>query len=155
MLTSYGQTAPNDCKGYSAAGGATQYDLCSTYTFTVNNTASVAQTIYVTFSTVASNFTNLYYMIVDGADNSGATPTERTTAKAVPASATPDSNIVTDTLDATNGTHTYTVIMWVNETTNDQTEADSGKSFTGTVTVSSANGQNNITGVIAQVGQQG
>ena len=153
MKQSFGQTSPNDCKVYSAAGGSTQYDACSTYTFTVTNTSTAAQTIFITLTTTYTNFGNLYYMIVDGADNSSATPTVRKAAGAVPAAGTNNAakNIVNDTLAATNGSHTYTLILWINEKNSDQTSADSGKRYTGTITVSSGTGTSNITGVINQV----
>ena len=143
MDTSY---STKNCKVYSAAGGSTQYDGCSTYTFTVTNNANVSQTIHVSFKTGYKTFTNLYYILYDGADNAG---TAVTTAKAVPANNATDSNIVSATL-AAGASKTYTVSLWIHETSGNQTTADSGKTFTGTVTISSANGSSNITGVINQ-----
>jgi hypothetical protein len=92
-------------------------------------------------------------MLVDGADNSSATPTVRKAASAVPAVGANNAakNIANDTLAASSGSHTYTLILWIHETNGDQTAADSGKSFTGTITVSSGTGTSNITGVINQV----
>ncbi len=144
MATSY---STKDCKGYSAAGGATQYDLCSTYTFKIINNAAVAQTVHIDFKTNTKTFTNLYYILYDGADNAGSAVT---TAKATPAVNGTDKDIASATI-AAGGNTTFTVVLWIHETSGDQTAADSGKTFTGTVSITTDTGTSHITGVINQV----
>ena len=145
-------TSKGKCNGVSAADGTSIFDLCSTYQFTLNNSASVDQTVYVTFETVANDFTNLHYCIYEGAANSQV-DNNPTKCRAVPAKAAKpeDStdNSFNDSIPA-GGKKTYTVVLFVNETGGDQTGADSGKAFTGTIHASTAGGGNNVTGVIAQ-----
>lgn len=150
MKTSFAQpgtkgTKNGKCNGVSKADGTSVYDLCSTYEFTLTNEATMAQTVYVKFKTVNNTFKNLYYCVYDGTTT--ATPVG--TCHAVPAS---EEAVTSVNIPGDNGTKTYTVVLYVNETGGDQTKDDSGKSFTGTVTASTANGENNVTGVIVAAG---
>lgn len=138
-----GEGAKAKCKGVSEADGTTVFDLCSTYEYTLTNDADIAQTVYMNFATVKNEFTNLQYCVYDGKK----TTTAVVECGAVPAVGTP-TRIGSVNLES-KGSHTYTVVLFVNETTGDQTEADSGKSFTATVSASTSNGENNVTGVIA------
>ena len=145
-------TSKGKCNGVSAADGTSIFDLCSTYQFTLNNSASVAQTVYVTFETVANNFTNLQYCIYEGEANSQV-DNNPTKCRAVPTKgetteASSDNSFNVNI--GAGGSKTYTVVLFVNETGGDQTTADSGKAFTGTIHASTAGGGNNVTGVIAQ-----
>lgn len=152
MKTSYKRTGTEKgtgtgrCEGYSAAGGNTVYNLCSIYQFTVSNTASIAQTIYASLTANSNTFTNLKYCIFEG--EAGASDTEKVACRNMPAKGTTDSNIFSEVIPATNGTHTYTLVMYINETTEDQTAADSGKAFTGTISITSSDGTNKMTGAI-------
>ncbi len=172
VQTSYGQDgsgATAKCAGVSAAGGTTVYNLCSTYTFTISNSASVAQTVYISLKTEANSIPNLWYALYDG--NTLVTNTQATNSngglnssgaavtgsdlgvfKVVPAaganSGKGDTNITSTLLAANNGTKTYTLMLYIHEMGNDQTSADSGKTYSGTITVTSSNGENNITGAI-------
>lgn len=152
MKTSYKRTdaatgtGTGRCEGYSAAGGNTVYNLCSIYQFTVSNTASIAQTIYASLTANSNTFTNLKYCIFEG--EAGASDTEKVACRNMPAKGTTDSNIFSEVIPATNGTHTYTLVMYINETTKDQTSADSGKAFTGTISITSADGSNYMTGAL-------
>lgn len=148
MKQSFAQTGTKGakdgkCNGVSKADGTTVFDLCSTYEYTLTNDADIAQTVYMNFATVKNEFTNLQYCVYDGKTTEKAV----VACGAVPAVGTP-TRIGSVNLES-KGTHTYTVVLFVNETIKDQTEADSGKSFTATVSASTSNGENNVTGVIA------
>lgn len=152
MLESFAQTgtkgqSDGKCNGVSKADGASVYDLCSVYQFTLNNSATMAQTVYINFATVSNNFGNLHYCVYSGTT---ATGTPAHACGAVPAAATPV-QVATTSIGA-GSSATYTVIMYVNETGSDQTGTDSGKAFTGTISASTSDGTNNVTGVIAGTG---
>ena len=144
-------TGTGRCEGYSAAGGNTVYNLCSIYQFTVSNTASIAQTIYASLTANTNTFTNLKYCIFEG--EAGTSDTTKGACRNMPTEGNTDSNIFSEIIPAkdgtTPGTHTYTLVMYINETTEDQTTADSGKAFTGTISITSADGSNNMTGAIS------
>ena len=152
MKTSYKRTGEvtgngtGRCEGYSAAGGNTVYNLCSIYQFTVSNSASIAQTIYASLTANTNTFTNLKYCIFEG--EAGTSDTEKVACRDMPTAGNTDSNIFSELIPATTGTHTYTLVMYINETEGDQTSADSGKAFTGTISITSADGSNNMTGAI-------
>ena len=152
MKTSYKRTdaatgtGTGRCEGYSKAGGNTVYNLCSIYQFTVSNTASIAQTIYASLTANTNTFTNLKYCIFEG--EAGTSDAEKVACKNMPTAGNTDSNIFNELIPATTGTHTYTLVMYINETEGDQTSADSGKAFTGTISITSADGSNYMTGAL-------
>ena len=152
MKTSYKRTeaatgtGTGRCEGYSKAGGNTVYNLCSIYQFTVSNTASIAQTIYASLTANTNTFTNLNYCIFEG--EAGKSDTTKVACKNMPTAGNTDSNIFSELIPATTGTHTYTLVMYINETEGDQTTADSGKAFTGTISITSADGSNYMTGAL-------
>ena len=152
MKTSYKRTeaatgtGTGRCEGYSAAGGNTVYNLCSIYQFTVSNSATIAQTIYASLTANTNTFANLKYCIFEG--EAGTSDTEKVACRNMPTTGNTDSNIFSQLIPATSGTHTYTLVMYINETTKDQTTADSGKAFTGTISITSADGSNNMTGAL-------
>lgn len=152
MKTSYKRTeeatgtGTGRCEGYSAAGGNTVYNLCSIYQFKVSNTASIAQTIYASLTANTNTFTNLKYCIFEG--EAGTSDTEKVACRNMPTAGNTDSNIFSELIPATTGTHTYTLVMYINETSEDQTTADSGKTFTGTISITSADGSNYMTGAL-------
>ena len=157
MKTSYKRTeaatgtGTGICEGYSAAGGNTVYNLCSIYQFTVSNTASIAQTIYASLTANTNTFTNLKYCIFEG--EAGTSDTEKVACRNMPTEGSTDSNIFSEIIPAKDGTtpstHTYTLVMYINETTGDQTTADSGKAFTGTISITSGDGKNYMTVALA------
>ena len=152
MKTSYKRTeaatgtGTGRCEGYSAAGGNTVYNLCSIYQFTVSNSASIAQTIYASLTANTNTFANLKYCIFEG--EAGTTDTEKVACRNMPAEKSTDSNVFSELIPATTGTHTYTLVMYINETSKDQTTADSGKTFTGTISITSGDGSNYMTGAL-------
>ena len=153
MKTSYKRTGEvtgngnGRCEGYSAAGGNTVYNLCSIYQFTVSNSASIDQKIYASLTANTNTFTNLKYCIFEG--EAGTSDTEKVACRNMPAKGNTDSNIFSEVIPATTGTHTYTLVMYINETKEDQTKADSGKAFTGTISITSSDGSKNMTGALA------
>lgn len=152
MKTSYKRTeaatgtGTGRCEGYSAAGGNTVYNLCSIYQFTVSNSASIAQTIYASLTANTNTFANLKYCIFEG--EAGTTDTEKVACRNMPTEGNKDSNVFSELIPATTGTHTYTLVMYINETSEDQTTADSGKTFTGTISITSGDGSNYMTGAL-------
>ena len=152
MKTSYKRTeaatgtGTGRCEGYSAAGGNTVYNLCSIYQFTVSNSASIAQTIYASLTANTNTFANLKYCIFEG--EAGTTDTEKVACRNMPAEKSTDKNIFSELIPATTGTHTYTLVMYINETTEDQTPTDSGKTFAGTISITSGDGSNYMTGAL-------
>lgn len=152
MKTSYKRTeaatgtGTGRCEGYSAAGGNTVYNLCSIYQFTVSNSASIAQTIYASLTANTNTFTNLKYCIFEG--EAGASDTEKVACRDMPAKGTTDSNVFSELIPATTGTRTYTLVMYINETGGNQTPTDSGKTFAGTISITSGDGTNYMTGAL-------
>lgn len=152
MKTSYKRTeaatgtGTGRCEGYSAAGGNTVYNLCSIYQFTVSNSATIAQTIYASLTANTNTFANLKYCIFEG--EAGTSDTEKVACRNMPAEKSTDSNVFSELIPATTGTHTYTLVMYINETSEEQTTADSGKTFTGTISITSGDGSNYMTGAL-------
>ena len=66
----------------------------------------------------------------------------------MPAEKSTDKNIFSELIPATTGTHTYTLVVYINETSEDQTTADSGKTFAGTISIASGDGTNYMTGAL-------
>lgn len=146
MIDSYNQSgsgAQAKCAGVSKSDGTTVFDLCSVYTFTLTNSADVAQTVYVSLAPVKNEFSNLNYCLFDGA----STTVMDSSCKAI-SGITEQKNIITVTIPA-GDSHTYHVSMFVNEINDDQTDLDSGKSFIAKVTASTSDGNNNVTGILA------
>jgi len=158
MLESYND---HDCKGYSKAGGTQEYDLCSTYDFTISNSATVAQTVYFSLESVLNTYVDqgtqgnlMYCMYAKDAVTEGSEL--GTTCKKVPAQGSTDSQFYSDVIAAatnatTPGKKSYTIVLYINETTQDQTKFDSGKAFTGQLTATTAGGSGNVTGVLSVV----
>ena len=159
VQTGTGATAK--CAGISkteeGSENPTVYNLCSTYVFTLKNTASIPQTVYASLESTKNDFTNLYYCIYEG-ENSIDTVT--VACGAVPAVGDTEGvrakNIFNVTLPAgsveTPSTAKYSLVLYINETGGDQTSNDSGATYTGTLKVTSSDGSNYMTGaVVTQV----
>ncbi len=146
-------------------------EICSVYEFTVTNTASVAQTIYVSFDPVANTFDNLYFaafnttvasanfQVATGGTGTGAsfalTPQTTTNNATIGHQATklgtgattnPMSGLTT-TLNA-GASVTYTILVWLQETGADQ-NAEQGKTFAAGVNVNTGSGTGGVTGVMS------
>ena len=148
VVKSFGQTGDatantGKCRGASYANKEGNYGMCSYYTFTIKNTADVATTVYLSLKTDTNTFDSSFkYCVYEG------TTTEKVTkeCKVVPAS---EEEFTSVNLAATSGTKQYTVVLYYENTDQDQTSAGSGKAYTGTVTASTSSGENKIVGYIA------
>jgi len=143
-IASYNQSgsgAKAKCKGVSSNATNTTYDLCSTYKFTITNTATVAQTVKITFSKVTNTFGNLNYCLFTGT-SSNVTGS----CGAVPGSTA--ITLLNNVSISASGSVNYTIMLFVKETGSDQTSSDAGKSFTGRITVTTNTGSN-IEGIIS------
>ena len=143
-------------------------EVCSVYQFTVSNSSSatlsgtsvtggtinqVPQTVSFSIKVATNEFTNLKYSIYEGV---AASLTKSSTAVATGTFAAANSTtpVSLGSASVTLGTtasdcfKTYTMVIWIDETNNNQTEADAGKSFTAGVTFTTAGGTG-VTGVIS------
>lgn len=151
MLRSFAQTGAatantGKCRGASEANHDGNYGMCSYYTFTVANTASVATQVYLSLKTDSNNFggSDFKYCVYEGTTTSNAAQA----CKSVPANSASE-QFASVNLDATDGTKQYTIVLYYENTESDQTEAGSGKAYTGTVTASTSDGTSQIVGYIA------
>lgn len=152
--------------------------ICGVYQFTVTNNGTAAQPIYVTLEPSTNDFGNLYYAVYKTADASvtdhtvatnfakdategghGTLTAQTTTGNAnlirtatrLDGTTAVDLTELTTTLAATNGTVTYTMVFWVQETQYDQNETDGGAAFAGKISVTTGTGSG-LTGVIVAGG---
>lgn len=156
MISSFGHTGDasantGKCRGASAADHNANYGMCSYYTFTINNKASVAATVYLSLKTDTNSFEKagtpstqyLEYCVYEGT----TTDTVTQDCKAVPET---QEKFTSVNLDAETGTKTYTIVLYLrNDDAVDQTDAASGKAYTGTVLASTSDGTSQIVGYIA------
>ena len=156
MVRSFGQTGEANvntgkCRGASAADHNANYGMCSYYTFTITNNASVAATVYLSLKTDTNSFAKagtpstqyLEYCVYEGT----TTDTVTQDCKAVPET---QEKFTSVNLDAETGTKTYTIVLYLrNDDAVDQTDAASGKAYTGTVLASTSDGTSQIVGYIA------
>ncbi len=150
VLDSFAQTGDatantGKCRGASAANHNGNYGMCSYYTFTIKNTADVATTVYLSLKTDNNNFDNSFkYCVYEGTTTAKVTKE----CKVVPANAA-EEEFATVNLEATSGTKQYTMILYYENTDQDQTGTGSGKAYAGTVKASTSSGENKIVGYIA------
>lgn len=144
-------------------------NICSTYQFTVTNPNAQSQQVYFYLEPKSNTFTNLHYAIFKGTptsyDVTGTVVTDH-------GDASEGAIVVANTqltLNTTTRIHlenlsqvldpneavTYTIVLWVQETNEDQTTADAGQSFAGGVRISTGiigdNGKvtSGVTGILA------
>ena len=104
--------------------------VCDIYTLTINNTSSAPVSLAGNLNITATDMTDLRWALIES-----ATSATGATAKEVS-----DTVIVAnELLAAETGTKTYYFVIWFNETDVDQ-NTQAGKSYTGTVTFTAANG---------------
>ncbi len=122
-------------KGITGEGGQQCIDkngakVCDIYTLTINNTSSAPVSLAGNLNITATDMTDLRWALIES-----ATSATGATAKEVS-----DTVIVAnELLAAETGTKTYYFVIWFNET--DQPQNDqAGKSYTGTVSFTAANG---------------
>lgn len=156
MISSFGQSGDatantGKCRGASAADHTANYGMCSYYTFTITNNASVAATVYLSLRTDNNTFAKagtpetqyLEYCVYE--DTTTGTPTQD--CKAVPDTQEKFTSI---NLAKNGGTQTYTIVLYLrNDDKVDQTDSASGKAYTGTVLASTSDGTSQIVGYIA------
>ena len=122
-------------KGITGEGGQQCIDkngakVCDIYTLTINNTSSAPVSLAGNLNITATDMTDLRWALIES-----ATSATGATAKEVS-----DTVIVAnELLAAETGTKTYYFVIWFNETDVDQ-NTQAGKSYTGTVTFTAANG---------------
>lgn len=151
MLSSFAQSGTGNkakCRAASESDVKGDYGICSYYTFTLTNGATVAQNIYLSLSTETNTYEkagdvqNLEYCVYEGT-------TTDTVTKAC--GSVPDagkSEQITSVSLGAGLTKQYTVVVYLKEA-GDQTTANSGKSYSGTVNASTSDGSSNVTGKIA------
>lgn len=122
-------------KGITGEGGQQCIDkngakVCDIYTLTINNTSSAPVSLTGNLTITATDMADLRWALIES-----TTSATGATAKEVS-----DTVIVAnEVLAATTGTKTYYFVIWFNETDVDQ-NTQAGKSYTGTVAFSAANG---------------
>ena len=148
VLASFAQTGnattnTGKCRGASAANHEGNYGMCSYYTFTIKNTSDVATTVYLSLKTDSNNFDDSFkYCVYEGT----TTTTVAKECKTVPKGEEEFTNV---NLAATTGTKQYTMVLYYENTDQDQTSTGAGKAYTGTVQASTSSGDNKIVGYIA------
>lgn len=122
-------------KGITGEGGQKCIDangakVCDIYTLTINNTSNAPVSLAGNLNITATDMTDLRWALIES-----ATSATGATAKEVS-----DTVIVAnELLAAKTGTKTYHFVIWFNETELEQ-NTQAGKSYTGTVTFTAANG---------------
>ena len=130
--------------------------------------------LYITLDTTMNNFENLYFKILDSNLDEVMSKThlvddrhytlDENNQKVYDANATISPVVLSDintTLPrAVDSEHpssvTYSIVIWIDETFENQTEADSGKIFTATLNASvSGSSSGRITGIILAAGTEG
>lgn len=122
-------------KGITGEGGQQCIDengakVCDIYTLTINNTSKAPVSLAGKLTITATDMADLRWSLLES-------PTSATGATAKEVS---DTVIVANELLAANtGTKTYHFVIWFNETDLEQ-NTQAGKSYTGTVSFTAANG---------------
>lgn len=148
MLASFKQTGDDSsksgkCRGASAANTEGNYGMCSYYTFTVNNTSSVATQVYLSLKTDNNNFDDSFkYCVYEG----NTTDKEAQACETVP---TDSKQFAIANLAATTGSKQYTIVLYYENAATDQTTGGAGKAYAGTVSASTSDGTHQIVGYIA------
>ena len=122
-------------KGITGEGGQQCIDangakVCDIYTLTINNTSNAPVSLAGNLTITATDMADLRWSLLES-----ATSATGATAKEVS-----DTVIVAnELLAAKTGTKTYYFVIWFNETEENQ-NTQAGKSYTGTVSFTAANG---------------
>lgn len=122
-------------KGIAGEGGQKCIDangakVCDIYTLTINNTSNAPVSLAGNLTITATDMADLRWSLLES-----TTSATGATAKEVN-----DTVIVAnELLAAKNGTKTYHFVIWFNETEENQ-NTQAGKSYTGTVSFTAANG---------------
>ena len=104
--------------------------VCDIYTLTINNTSNAPVSLAGNLTITATDMADLRWSLLESTDSAAGA-----TAKEVS-----DTVIVAnELLAAKTGTKTYYFVIWFNETEENQ-NTQAGKSYTGTVSFTAANG---------------
>lgn len=150
-------------------------EICSIYSFTLsNNMTDTDLPLYITLDTTMNNFENLYFKVLDSSLNEVIGKTHLVDDRTYTLNGNNEkvydvnsvispvvlSNINTTLSRAVDSEHpssvTYSIVIWIDETFENQNATDSGKIFTATLNASvsgSSNGR--ITGIILAAGTEG
>lgn len=150
-------------------------EICSVYTFTLKNPMTDSEIpLYITLNPSMNNFENLYFKVLDSELNEVISKThlvddrpytlDENDNKIYEANSVISpivlTNINTTLPKATDSEHpssvTYSIVLWIDETFENQNASDGGKIFAATLNAraSGANG-GGITGVISAAGTDG
>lgn len=115
--------------------------VCQVYELKVTNEGTAATAVNGTLTLTAETITNLKWQIMTDQDtpvmDSGQFKT------------TDDTEVAkNDTIEANPGTKSYYIMIWIDETENDQNDSDTG-AFTGVVSFTSADGSG-VTGTFSE-----
>lgn len=122
-------------KGITGKGGQQCIDengakVCDIYTLTINNASSAPVSLAGNLNITATDMTDLRWSLLESTTSAtGATAKEVSNTEIV----------ANELLAAKTGTKTYHFVIWFNETELEQ-NTQAGKSYTGTVTFTAANG---------------
>ena len=176
----YKQDEPETCLVKKKQANSTCIDdsgsaVCSTYSYTIINDNVNPQTITMYLGVTENKFQNLWFAVytdVTSTNTSGVQTVTRTrVTEPKQISTTPDDEIkmevrtdieesqkatfeslIHPTLTQESPRKTYTVVLWIEESGDDQTEIDgNGKSFKGYIRATSGDGKG-VTGVIGAAG---
>lgn len=164
----------SECETYKKAANSTCIDdegqsVCSPFSFTVTNDNVNPQTLTMYLGVTTNEFQNLWYAVYTDvttgtSEEQKTIRTRITEPKAVPVGNQAESpmeirtdidesetekfkNLVHPTLDSTTPSKTFTIILWIKETSINQTSSDGyGKVFNGYVRVTSGDGDSGVTG---------
>lgn len=133
-------------------------NVCQVYSITVTNGGTAAVSIGAGITFTSQSFKNLRWTTLSGAptatnttDGSAFTPVLESTYTSLVATSSTSSevikiqnNIGTKKLDATNGTITWYIVVWIEEINSAQDALDKG-SFTGIVRINDSTGAKGLT----------
>ena len=129
----------NTENGYQDNSDICKYEdlgACSLYEFTIENTANVVQKINATLTPNPNTFTNLYYMIYEGKQES-LTPESKIIKTKTHIDGNNSSDMFHEVILKAKESKTYTIVFFVKSTDYDQKDTDAGKQFGAIVTIDS------------------
>ena len=167
----------DQCERYKKTAKSTCIDqegqtVCSPYSFTITNDNVNPQTLTMYLGVTKNEFQNLWYAVYTDVttgttEQPVVTRTRITEPKAVPVDNQTESkiepivvsdneerteffkNLAYPTLDSQKPSMTFTIVLWIKETSANQTETDgNGKVFRGYVRATSGEGDNGVTGIL-------
>ena len=122
-------------KGITGEGGQQCIDangakVCDIYTLTINNTSNAPVSLAGNLTITATDMADLRWSLLESTSSATGATAKKVSETTI---------VANELLAAGTGTKTYHFVIWFNETDADQ-NAQAGKSYTGTVTFTAANG---------------